>query len=153
MFLHLYVSLELYYYSKSTPIYPIKASENGAIKWPDRTIQTLIYLVFVFQANFKVQRTLLLVIGNTPIVSFVLFSSFPHALYDRHDAQISLKGVFRKLPAKMPEKEVMVVQKLPLLNCLTYNACGHFFIFFFRSPLRGSEKNYANSQNFRAYYW
>ena len=48
MFLHLYVSLELYYYSKSTPIYPIKASENGAIKWPDRTIQTLIYLVSVF---------------------------------------------------------------------------------------------------------
>ena len=58
MFLHLYVSLELYYYSKSTPIYPIKASENGAIKWPDRTIQTLRMRKHFLKSNYAGASTL-----------------------------------------------------------------------------------------------
>ena len=41
----------------------------------------------------------------------------------------------------------------PLFDGLTYNTSGHFaHCSYFSSPLRDSEKYYANSQNIRAYY-
>ena len=48
-------------------------------------------------------QIVLLVIRNTSVVSFVLFSSFAYALYDRYDAQIRPFGT---LQAKIPEKVI-----------------------------------------------